>query len=80
VEWRVLRGLMALAADESASDTVRASATAALIGLADRLQQGLRKADPLAPAARQEIIRFLDRPLPESTEAPDPAPPGSPIG
>jgi hypothetical protein len=80
VEWRVLRGLMALSADQTAGDLTRQSGTAALISLADELQSNARKGDARAKAARHEILKFLDRPADGEMAAPDPVPPGSPIG
>ena len=80
VDWRVLRGLMALAADPSAGDLVRASGTAALVALADELQPRARRGDEIAVAARHEIRRFLDRQPEDEPDAPDTLPPGSPIG
>jgi hypothetical protein len=80
VEWRLLRGLMALSADQSAGDLTRQSGTAALISLADILQSNARKGDVHASAARHEILKFLDRQPAAEEAAPDPVPPGSPIG
>jgi hypothetical protein len=80
VEWRLLRGLMTLSADHSAGDVVRETATATLISLATELNSRSRKGNSHSAAAHHEIIRFLDRPMPEETVAPRSAPPGSPIG
>ena len=80
VEWRLLRGLMALSADQTTADLTRQSGTAALISLADELQSNARKGDVRAKAARHEILKFLDRPVDSEKAAPDPVPPGSPIG
>jgi len=80
VEWRLLRGLMALSADPSAGDSTRESGTAALISLADKLQSRVRKGDAHASAVRHEILKFLDRQPAAEKAAPDPVPPGSPIG
>jgi hypothetical protein len=80
VEWRLLRGLMALSADQSAGDLTRQSGTAALISLAVILQSNARKGDVHASAARHEILKFLDRQPAAEEAAPDPVPPGSPIG
>jgi len=80
VEWRLLRGLMALSADQSAGDLTRQSGTAALISLADELQSNARKGDTQASAARHEILKFLDRQPAAEEAAPDSVPPGSPIG
>jgi hypothetical protein len=80
VEWRLLRGLMALSEDQSAADITRESGTAALISLADELQSRARKKEAHASAARHEILKFLDRQPSGEKAAPDPVPPGSPIG
>ena len=80
MEWRLLRGLMALSADHSAGDLTRHSGTAALISLADELQSNVRKGDAQASAARHEILNFLDRQPTAEEAAPDLVPPGSPIG
>jgi hypothetical protein len=80
VNWRLLRGLMSLSLDASASDRVRGTTIALLISLSDQLQSKARKGDEHAIAVRQQILRFLDRAEAETQEAPDPAPPGSPIG
>jgi hypothetical protein len=80
VEWRLLRGLMALSADRSANDVVRENATASLISLANELNSRSRRGDAHSAAAHHEIIKFLDRPVTEETAAPRSQPPGSPIG
>ena len=80
VEWVVLRGLMALSADNTASELVRESSTATLIHLASLLESPALKGDSHAAVARYEIRKFLDRQSTEQTETPDQAPPGSPIG
>jgi len=80
VEWRVLRGLMALSAEPSTTDPVRGSGTAALIDLADQLESPARKGDSHARAARHEILNFLDRQPAEPQKESNPVPPGSPIG
>ncbi len=80
VSWQVLRGLMNLAADGAATDTVRAVATGALARLSTRLGEKSYRDDAQAQTARIEIQRFLNRPLPAGQETPIQAPPGSPIG
>jgi hypothetical protein len=80
VEWRLVRGLMALSADQSAGDSTRESGTAALISLADDLQSRSRKGDAHASAVRHEILKYLDQPPAIEKAAPDSVPPGSPIG
>ncbi len=58
VEWRVLRGLMALSADSSAGDITRSGATATLISLADDLLSKSRRGnqDCLCGAPRDNEI------------------------
>jgi len=80
VEWRLLRGLMALSADQSAGDVTRERGTAALISLANDLQSRVRRGDAHASVVRHEILKFLDRQPAAEEAAPDPVPPGSPIG
>ncbi len=80
VEWRVLRGLMALSADNTTSDRVRENGVATLVHLSRLLEARARKGDGHAASAEIEIRRFLQRQPAEQTTAPDPAPPGSPIG
>jgi len=80
VDWRVLRGMLALAADTEAADSVRGTVTAALVRLADRLGKRPHRDDAGAEAARTEISRFLERPLVPSAPTRGPVPPGSPIG
>lgn len=80
VNWLVLRGLMNLAADGTATDTVRAVATGALAKLSTRLGGKSYRDDAQARTARIEIQRFLNRDLPAGQEVPVKAPPGSPIG
>lgn len=80
VRWRVLRGLMTLSADASASDPVRAAGTAALLHLDDELGRGKYRREATARAARDQIRRFFTRPPAESGTPADPVPPGSPIG
>lgn len=80
VEWRLLRALMALSADQSAGDITRESGTATLISLAARLQSSARKGDAHASAARHEILKFLDRQPADQKAPPDLVPPGAPIG
>jgi hypothetical protein len=80
VEWVVLRGLMALSADNTASELARESGTATLIHLASLLESPALKGDSHAAVARVEIRKFLERQSAEQAETPDPAPPGSPIG
>ena len=80
VEWVVLRGLMALSADNTASERVRNSAKATLIHLAGLLESPALKGDSNAAVARYEIRKFLERQSEEQADKPDPAPPGSPIG
>jgi hypothetical protein len=80
VEWRVLRGLMTLSADSTASDRVRERGTATLIYLANLLEKRARKGDSHAVAVEHDIRSFLERRPAEQAPPPDPAPPGSPIG
>jgi hypothetical protein len=80
INWRILRGLMILAADQAAGDTTRENATATLISLASELQSIARKGDTHARAVRHEILIFLDRQREGGQAAPIPVPPGSPIG
>jgi len=80
IDWRVIRGLMGLSADSTASDLVRASGTATLIRLNRQLEGKSRKRDAHAKAAAHEIRSFLDRQPAEAVTAPDTIPPGSPIG
>jgi hypothetical protein len=80
VEWRLVRGLMALSADQSAGDSTRERGTATLISLADDLQSRSRKGDAHASAVRHEILKYLDQPPAIEKAAPDSVPPGSPIG
>ena len=76
----VLRGLMALSADNTASERVRNSATGTLIHLAGLLESPALKGDSNAAVARYEIRKFLERQSEEQADKPNPAPPGSPIG
>ena len=80
VEWVVLRELMALCADNLASETAREIGTAALIHLARVVESQSRKGDAHSMVAEQEIRKFFERQLMEQPPAPDLAPPGSPIG
>jgi hypothetical protein len=80
VNWIVLRRLMALGNDPSASETVRAKATASLMALSDRLGTRDFRKDEDARVARQLIRRFLDLQEPARPEAPSAVPPGPPIG
>jgi hypothetical protein len=80
VAWRVVRGLMALTSDTTATDITRAIGTATLISLANDLQALVRKGDRQATALRHEIRKFLDAEAAGEKPAPEPAPPGSPIG
>lgn len=80
VNWIVLRRLMAIGNDASASDTIRARATARLMALADQLGARAFRDDENASVARQRIRRFLDSQEPAPPEAPNAVPPGSPIG
>ena len=80
VNWRVLRGLISLSSDTTASDIVRAAGTARLIRLEPVLKKKARKGDTNAAAAALEIRRYLDRQTEEPATSPDSAPPGSPIG
>ncbi len=80
VEWRVLRGLMALSADNSAGDITRSGATATLISLADDLLSKSRKGNQNAAAARHEILKFLERQPVSEDDPASQVPPGSPIG
>lgn len=79
-EWRILRGLMALYADDSAADIVREKAIAALISIADELRSDERRGEAHAKAVRHEITRFLERQPPEQPAIRNTVPPGSPIG
>jgi len=79
-DWRILRGLMTLYADDSAADIVREQALSALISAADGLRSGERRGEAHATAMRREIIRFLERQPAEQPDAPNTVPPGSPIG
>jgi hypothetical protein len=80
VEWRLLRGLMAMSSNQSAGDIIRASATATLISLAGELQLRARKGDAHASASRHEILKFLDQQPADEQATPSTVPPGSPIG
>ena len=80
VDWRVVRGLMSLASDKTATDTIRGIGVASLIGLASELQANARKGDRQAIALRHEIRKFLDAQAAGEKPAPEPLPPGSPIG
>jgi hypothetical protein len=80
VNWLVLRHLMALATDSSSIDSTRALGLAQIIELEDTLRTRAKRGDQQAIAALQEIRVFLDRSNSEPAKAPDPAPPGSPIG
>ena len=80
VAWRVVRGLMALTSDTTATDITRAIGTATLISLANDLQAPVRKGDRQATALRHEIRKFLDAEAAGEKPAPEPVPPGSPIG
>jgi hypothetical protein len=80
VQWRVIRGLMALSSNSTAGDVIRGEGTATLISIADDLQSRARKGDRQASALRHEIRKFLDAQASGETFAPEPVPPGSPIG
>ncbi len=80
VLWRIVRGLMALASDMTATDTTRAIGTATLISVANELQALARRGSRQAIALRHEIRKFLDAQATGEKPAPEPVPPGSPIG
>jgi len=80
VDWLVVRALMSLASDKTATDTIRGIGVATLIGLASELQANARKGDRQATALRHEIRKFLDAEAAGEKHAPEPVPPGSPIG
>ncbi|MGE3821024.1 MAG: zinc-dependent metalloprotease [Isosphaeraceae bacterium] len=77
VQTVVAQRLTRLAANESATASVRAIATDAL----ERLSARLGSENPHRRAARDEIRRFLDRPDETNRRSTTPAvPPGDPIG
>jgi hypothetical protein len=80
VQWRLVRGLMALSSDPSAGDATRGLGTAALIGIAGDLLPATRKGKVQANAMRHEIRKFLDAQSAGEKSVKEPVPPGSPIG
>jgi hypothetical protein len=80
VNWLTLASLQSLAGASTPSTQVRSMATAALIGLADRLAGKNFRNQPMAAAAINDIEQFLMSPKSQTAPQSTTVPPGSPIG